>query len=353
MCAEAVGDEAADIRRAWAKRQDTIRSAHFQWTSTHSHAPGSIRPAALSPTGQEEPKQPFTFVDPAVALWVDGAKFRYQHEQCNYAARMAQRPVSQYTSTFDGDVSADFTSVGSYEHGTGIICSAPTYNDLGDIHLWAVLLWCRPMHPGILDAGSLRVVKGASDLKEGRNLVLVASPSSASTSAARLWLDPSRGFTIDRYTALNQGKPSIELSITYAAHKVHGWVPSAWTIKTLSRDGTIMTNVESAVTHCAVNEYIPPDTFRLRFPPDTIVADRRAQQDYLVLSDGGRRVITKGERMLSFDLDALKRTRTGELLQGADGDWRNSLLPIVVLIMGIVASVVAFSRYRRQVAVDG
>jgi beta-lactamase regulating signal transducer with metallopeptidase domain len=97
-------------------------------------------------------------------------------------------------------------------------------------------------------------------------------------NADTFWVDPNRDYVIvlwERNWLLSQpGTPLISVKIDYQRDDRFGWVPSHWESR-LKKGlrGTELAILDASVTHTALNEPLPRDTFAHAAPPRTRVYD--------------------------------------------------------------------------------
>lgn len=342
----AIGDDVSmdQIVAAWRSRQKRTQSVMFDWKAKMTYAQGSL--------GSHQPPNDLTYFDPSVILMIDGVRIRYEHQQMNFKARLEGKEVSRYISTFDGEVSADHTTAGSkYDWAIGIVSDKEEYNDIGNLHLRPVLLWCRPFYPKLRSPDDFRITE-ERPVVDGREVVVIKTPPRGpGLTSQHCWVDPKRDFCIVRWQMTTADKLAIDVTIRYREDAVHSWVPSSWAILVLNPDdGKLQTASHAEVTQYTINEPIVSKMFQLhlQFPIDTVVTDRRSKERYFVRADGRKRLITESEENRGFTLQELKTTKSGDLVrtQPTSWRWRSVVVMTNVVILSVIAVLMIFRKFR-------
>jgi hypothetical protein len=217
-----------DILRTWRLRQDEIRTATVRWNSKMFHRKGSVTPAPFSPTKKALPEKDLWYVDPSCAIWISGNRIRYEHEQVSLKARTEGGTVNRYLSAFNGTTSSELTTPGTnHEFGIGIIATEREYGDIGNIFIWPLLFWCRPLHPKLPSSSDLRITKEFADIN-GQKCVKIFSTANSGRRTSEFWIDINRGFQIVKYTALEDNRPVGQVTIEYTDQTQATAVPN-WT----------------------------------------------------------------------------------------------------------------------------
>lgn len=331
------------VRTIWQRRQVAVRSAHFESSAWMYYKKGSvIRRLGL-------PKTDLKYLDPSVGISVDGNRIRYENTQ----PRLESGHDHRYTSAFDGTTSFQMESPGPlHEQGVGILGDAEKYSDTGNLHLWPVLLWCRPFHPDVLGEAQFEMTSATATIG-GRPCVQAVTPMRGE-SRSEFWLDKERDFVVVKFAVVSQGNPTAQLRIEYETGKEIAWQPSAWIVTFLgSKTGEEYTKSDATVQKSSVNVPLADDLFRIEFPPDTVVTDFRTREKWLVLPNGNKRIITPAELNQPFTLAKLRSTRAGELDPAAQKPgMRPFWVTIYAVAIGFGLALYVFLRHRKKRLLD-
>ncbi|HEV7999620.1 MAG TPA: M56 family metallopeptidase [Planctomycetaceae bacterium] len=124
------------------------------------------------------------------------------------------------------------------------------------------------------------------------------------------WVDPARDdlvvaserlFGDDEQTRASNRQ---SISIQYRLDRIHGWVPTRWTIRE-PREFSV-----STVTKFTINEQLLSATFTLKPAPGTVVFDLVADEEYRVAPDGSKSDVVKFESPASMRIQEALEIRT-------------------------------------------
>ncbi len=125
------------------------------------------------------------------------------------------------------------------------------------------------------------------------------------------WFDPNMDYSILRCTVETDGKVESQLDCSYKNDSSGLWLPVKWTTTHFNdySSGQIRTSGDNQVEFCKLNVRVLDLDFDIVFPPGTFVSDERPQPgvgrtgtlDYIVMSDGSKRIVTWEERFASYE----------------------------------------------------
>ncbi len=140
----------------------------------------------------------------------------------------------------------------------------------------------------------------------------------------QIWVDPSRDLIPVRYYEYREADLKVSAEVEY--QEVDGkWQPSAW--KTTLHGGDIPRTVYTeTVVSLTENQPIEDAVFTLEAPPNSWMTDYSKEGDYLVGSDGGKRLIKPGE---------YNGTNFQEMLDHHNQRWARFAGVVIVLLLAI------------------
>lgn len=329
------------IAQAWKARSELVQSGRFEWKQTCFYAKGSR--IALNAQAEPEPPQDVVFEIPKVVFVFAGAKICYETEQIDLTSRLASKePGSLYRSTYDTETSMQFLARTATTHPSGIVYGVNRYNDIENLVFRPLILTYRPTGSDTtqIDLKSVEIVSQAAEV-DGRTCVyLTDSPSASGSNLSRsFWLDESRGYILVRYATQSNGRPYSQLDVSYSTDSLWGPVPAEWTATFFLTDGSVLNSVKATRTAYEINAALKEDTFRISFPPGTIVEDRRRDVRYLVQSSGQERIITRDEIRRGASYEELMTTESGMAGRRDNSGWVVCLVALLLAIAIMIALV--------------
>jgi len=117
------------------------------------------------------------------------------------------------------------------------------------------------------------------------------------------WIDPNRNDVIVRWERQYQGKMNSWMSIEYQKDKQFGWVPARFSV---GPSGVVS---ENTVIKFTINQRFVDETFTFKFPPGTIIFDRRTLTRSTVAKDGSRADVLKFESFSEFLIHKLMESK--------------------------------------------
>jgi thiol-disulfide isomerase/thioredoxin len=277
---------------AWKARQARIKTFHVVWDTRFTLPKGAFRfPRGSGLAGMRTDEdfdggtQPeFTF--PRSEWWGDGGdRLRSDFGKFAYDNKHGWKEEARYRITEDGALySRAEVPVSSSERPTISIWRKVPYRNpsnwssSGDfllknreVDLTPLRLALRPFGPnGDWSAENCRVVSDRAILGDVPCLKIQMDRLDHSEM---WWVDPNRDFSVIRWERRQPNAPPLEVAIDVKQGSDHEWYPSRWTFNLLQDEGGRPAFCEATVTHCAINEKLPPETFAAIPPAGARVFD--------------------------------------------------------------------------------
>lgn len=153
-----------------------------------------------------------------------------------------------------------------------------------------------------------------------------------------LWLAPSRGWALLRFTESVDGVVRCQWDYKLKADPILGWVPASWTSLLLTGGGKLQSSMSVTVTEFLVNGNHQEGDYGLELPVGTRVLDLTGGErvDYILRGDGTRRDIPKEDLGASYE--TLLQTSPGGAFGRQSGlgrwGWAGLLLGGAVVLGG-------------------
>lgn len=291
-----------DIERIWRERQNAVDTARLTWRYERTLSSDSVR-QSISDSKDERFAAPKA---QGLTLAADQCSFILAQERVRYESIGAsfvsgeQGAAVPHLSAFDGQVQQylnDRTRRPN-QRSHGSLLSLNEFDEWGNVDLLPLVFALRPLRAEAFGPDPARWrVDQRPGVIDGRECVVIRSrPPDApaeiqSTNTA--YLDRERGFVPLRVTAANDGQVIIKLDMRYDRDGPYSWIPTDWTSTWFTRSGE-MHNVSQVrqVEIVMLNEPVSDETFRITFPPGTVISDRRGKKksdpmNLLIVQDNG------------------------------------------------------------------
>jgi hypothetical protein len=343
-----------EVKAAWEKRQNAIRSLKVSWKSKTLVPKGSL-PAALArdqPTVKGAPVEvPPTDVthEGTGELTTQGKKARVEIQDATWDGIAGKLVPCRRESAFEG---TRFTRLLRPEsHWPTAVIAKDTHNrDGADLMIWPLLLCARSMDSDLTRSGfSLgRYDQARRVTLDGQDSVELTGLRNETSGEVKIYVTPSQAMAFRRAEVFDRAG-NLSFRVTFTQQKVAdpdiGYLPHQWTVRTYAVKNKLVRQIEVTTTAIAVNPAIQETDFTIAFPPDTRVTDEINQTEYIARGDGTKRDILPEERTAKHE--DLVRTNTGELAPGAGGPRRHA--PYWIgggLLVGSLSLLLIFKRRR-------
>ena len=302
---------------AWKARQERFKTLHVTWKSRLRLSKGYEYeyqdPDRWPIAGMDPDEQRFKVADrfecelPASDLWADEqGRLRDDLTVARSHVLKEPKPVVHVRTVVDGNTHSRLVIPKSNEPPLMTIWREvpfPVNTDGGwyapqsaerrnrETELLPFLMWFRPESPAAgLAQSACRVVQ-ENAIIDNLHCVKIRMESSRpplpqtrrdrkADNADFFWVDPSRDYVIvlwERNWQKSQpGTPLLAVKIDYERDDRFGWIPSHWESRIkegLRRSDLAFASLDANVTHTAINEPLPRDTFAHAAPPRTSVFD--------------------------------------------------------------------------------
>lgn len=290
--ADAKPDSAA-VAKAWAARQDKVKSFAVEWTEETVVPRGRVsrnRPVGSPDSPTDVPPRDFSYTSPRTLL-MDGDKARLRYLLQHWWVSLNGPLTAEYDASFDGKT---YTAATAYTPAgvtppTGAIKRLDYHDDLSVPSSRPFMVVFRGGHP------KYRVYNPAEYEATGRvvkvNGVACAElvrENRAQAFRSVLLVDPAREYLLVRTTWHERDKLSYQLDITYTADPVAGWVPATWEYLTNDPSGALFGSGRCKVTRCQINPELDATAMTCVPAPGTMMFDVTGpeQKKYVVQPDG-------------------------------------------------------------------
>lgn len=333
------------VRAAWEKRQNSVRTLRVTWTTTIITPKGALTGIVPPRPGQpnfSEDAPPTDMVQAGSGeMTLDGKNARITTRQPLWLVSKKEFVTHVRESVFDGK---HFTRLTRYEPGwpQASVRNGDHNRDGDDMTVWPLLAAVRGTDP-ILTT-KLMSLAAFTQAREGpsanRRFVQLVNPRDETRGEIRLWVDPGEDYSVQRAEVCDRdGNVAMRISVTSSrlAGPTSEWLPEKWSSAMYlgGKNQKLVKQVDAVATLREINGD-PGDAVRpVTFPPGTRVFDESGSKprDYVIREDGTEREILRGETPVPREV--LLRTNTGDLLPRQRSTW-----PGWVFRVGVVGVIV-------------
>lgn len=277
----AVADTLDDIKAAWKKRSEAVRSAEFQLKQRMTFHKGRwTSPIPNGPNGPQPPAD-VTF-DRTVKVTFDGSNLRYESDGFIWDSLREKLIPRRNITTFDGKTHVNYYPLNEDGHSDGQIESARASQSGRNVDILPIAFAFRPLGA---DMSQFATLDRASIAKErvtidGHDCIAIAIWPVDEGRFASLYLDPACDFVARRCELGyrdSDGKATLDTlaDIQYRRDEKTGiWVPSGW--KSSWRPDRAGDSFDVEVVKYTVNPVVAKEQFEIpKFSPGTFVYDMR------------------------------------------------------------------------------
>jgi len=308
----------AEITNAWQKRQESVQSFEFTWTTEKLRATRADIPKNEGGRVGGRPRPPqdgaLTFQN---SFLFDRGQFRLVNRGSVWNANIRGYGETETTVCFDGSIARVSTQCPDGEVQMGRIRDAPELREFAAAI--TVLLAMCPAEATLLplDLDHYTLSDREGDVDGCPCLVLQRVGGEPLAMWSEIWVDPAQEFVIRRIIS-DGNRVRRQLDISYDRDSEERIFPAQWRDTGMTPTGSILKTSTSAVVSHTFSPEVQPSDFQFAFPVGTLVFDDRdsSGEQYIVLPKEEKRIVLDAEIDAGITEDVLKVTETGEPLKG-------------------------------------
>lgn len=227
------------------------------------------------------------------------------------------------------------------------------YDDIENLHLYAILLCFRPFNQKFLAIDETGfILSKESAILDGKKMVVVILKSRIIDDELKyeqiFWLDPEMDYTVRRYYKCLQGELTFQLDINYKKNEKNLIYPNQWQFASLNSDGGVDKLVKCTVSKAMVNKLPEGHSFDLDFPVGTWVFEQKTNEMYLTMQNGKKRTILPEETAIGITYRQLLSSRPGDHTIFGKKQFRTTYqLILTVINVAVFVMIVIFFVCRR------
>jgi hypothetical protein len=307
-CAPPAASKKERIIAAIKAREEKTTNARFSWTETCFQARGTLVPnesatARKFPILAGIPKEDVTYQQQRIIAF-DGASTNHVSTSWLYSSR-GHRIEQKVRSTFDGTRQRSLKEPDvemAFPYGR-VYKASDVATDLDLLHLEPIFA-CYSLtssHRSVLNLDSCYVEVEPTFL-DSRPLVVLNGVSLPDGAGIRsVFVDEADECLIRRIVVGSRDAMQCQTDLFYKKSESGDSVVSGWKISKFGEDGAVISTVESVVTNAEFNLSLDRSEFTIDFPAGTYVDNLAGPQNYIVRSDGSKRLIAGSENDKSYE----------------------------------------------------
>lgn len=284
------GQSVDEIKQAWQKRQDPIKTLRVSWSEVNTLPKGLID-QALPNANPKAPNPPTDLRLPGRGMVsFDEQSLRAELTRSRWSVPHRKVMETEETNVFkEGKNTALLTKSTVVTHPSATIERRKKPADIMEYTFWPVTCFARGLSPTFapFDLNDYELT-GKRPTVAGRKCVELAHKTRTTNTTHFLELDAERGFLLLRYFTLTNERMTLRLDITYSPDPALGWVPKSWDYAATSETGMPIGSRQVTRADWETNPELGADTFVNPLPPGTLVHDSTGGDavQYVVRDDG-------------------------------------------------------------------
>lgn len=336
-------DDAADrellerIQAVWQARAEQIQTVEAEWEDVTV----TFARTGNGPNSTPVPAEDFSVTNTGV-MWIDGDRFRVRPRDTCYVHFLDRVVTEDLEFAFDGEEYTSFNRryiESRWPMLGNIIGNKPWQVGTPQISPWGtgIMACFRPWNDPFYNllSGEWEVADEPA-VHDGVRCIVLREMHGRIERHRALVSDDSEFRLLELSMPLNTPVPSIVHTFTYRDDAEHGYLPVAWE-RVLQPFGEELESAYTCtVTSLKVNEPLASATFRVDFPPRTLVGVR-GEGYAVVLDDGEMRPVTRAEYRSGLTYEELAATppppesaHIEEALNGRSWTWYLVMAGVVI-----------------------
>jgi hypothetical protein len=340
----------AEVKAAWQKRQDAIRSGKFTWTHHRLYVKGAT-------VGTKGPDK--DVVDNGSgSLLLEGNRTRIEIRDLIWKEPECAFVPQHRESTYDGKkyITLDHRP-GHNKFPYGLIIDRERNQDFSLIDYWPLAVAVRGLDAKISSSALERLTQARRTVLDGRPVIELSEPRTETRGGAKVWVDPTQDYSVRRREKYLRAGELLSRTDVISEHHASGeWLPKRWTVRLMAPQGKLQRQTDVTMKEVIVNLPTTDADFEIVFPPRAMVdeweddekGNGRLKASFIVRDDGSHRPITPGE-LKSVLYEDLLRTEPGELTGENIVPWWKSrwwLLTMIGVVLAVVLLGILVVRWR-------
>lgn len=296
-CDQCRSDEIDRIQRVWQQRQDASRSVKATWESN--------KVVSVSGLSKSDPN-----LARLVEIPPSQVTFIMQDDQSRQESTIFQvdpNDVSlsgptQRLATFNGSEDMRLTDkAGSLKHNSGRIKDMGSPVAFQDVHLAPLLLYYRPLFPGLLGIRGMSWTLDGEQQIDGTKCLVMSRTAEGRPVSDRIYVSSDAAFLPLRYIQYVDGTRYIQADMQYSTQAGRDPDLSGWNVSLFSTaDGSVVESSKAKdVSVTASNAPLDESLFRIDFPPNTQILDATSGHEQYYLTDQAGNWRPLGQQLLS------------------------------------------------------
>ncbi len=302
------------IRQAWQERQSRVRTARFEWDEKHFWPARAWDYRLLGLADVDPFPANDTTWKRSTLLAIDGKMARFEMEQNIPSPDGFDDDTSVFV--FDGSTSASWELPDSErEYVRKSVHNKARNARMSTVDVFPVVMAIRPMESSMsdVDISRFEIVDSAAPLNAEEECVLLRGRSG---QRIEMWLDSQKDFVVRRYITYQvDGSIFRQFDINYEWEaNAAVWIPLDWKLVAQTTTPALQISMSAVRSSCELNMPLDREYFQAPELVGAYVVDDSQRRHYIEQADGGKREVSRAERIAGLTYDQLATSNTNELL---------------------------------------
>ena len=305
------------IMATWKDRQDRTHSFRFSWTERQFWRKGSIQGSSVGPNSPENGPFEDTVHTVPHTFVVAGSSWRYTSRQYQWSPKLSAWYEQPTMSRFNGTAIMRLRQPGGpSDFPVATIAHSRLFSEARLRTVWPINLNYRFFDPAFLNHNTNSFVPTQLTGRIGEHsCIILHRVDRNAKSVTSIWVLPTKGFPIARYSQTYNNIEHLRIDITYKNDANGEPVPADWNTIVSSETGALLQTYDSTIQDYSLNTPVLAEDIDFALPPRTMLFDETKSPpvSYYVKNDGSQRTI-QGQDDRAESLDQYEYTEPGQAL---------------------------------------
>ena len=277
--AQQIDANAAAILKLWEAREAKFKSGRIVWKEKRLIKKGTLTADINAYGGGPKttdiiPPEDITHVYNGSLLF-SGEKLRFKDDMPVWSTIKNNFVASQRDGAWNGETGFYFNLEPERKEPQGGL-SRQAGTARADIRVGTFMNYYRPSSRQTSLPLAPYATVDTRKTEDGRDCVVLSRSRRGRDVRDEVWIDLTRGGSIEREASTLNGKVLQQTDISYTEDPEHGWIISGWERNHFAVDGTLEDSTTATVLEAKFNIPLAQEHFELNFPTGTVVTDVRS-----------------------------------------------------------------------------
>jgi hypothetical protein len=269
-------------------RQESIKTLDVKFKHTESYAKGAVSDASRSNPNPPVPVPAEVMsVESLNRIIIDGERIRVEDNHPGWYDRGKRTYKQSKFYTFDGDIG--YLLIQSDQGGQSSALGGIEQEFLGrDWHFVPLYISVRGFSPIFSSPTMAQLQPSKTTEKIGDDFCERHIFPTKGGAPTLFWLDAKKDYCIRRICSGSEEQTHSVYNIQNTYDEKYGWLPNSWNHEEYSWKGKLLATHTFEIQEMKINEPVPAELFKIKFPPGAMVAENRngSHKEYIVQPGG-------------------------------------------------------------------